>query len=72
MKTYCEHCNQRTESIFNDFMVEFCYTCKRIKRSNHRQLQTFKCIHCGIITDESYIGQTVCNSCASISEEQES
>lgn len=63
MKTYCKECEEKTSSIFNDFMVEFCYLCKG-RKSSHSVPVAYKCCECGVMNDEGYIGQIMCEVCA--------
>lgn len=59
---YCSKCKKVTESVYNDWMVEFCAVCHS-RRPYMWTPQPFQCIHCGYMLDQTYPGQTVCKSC---------
>ena len=59
---YCAHCGKRTENVYNDFMVTFCAECNRIK-PHQSVVLPFKCLMCGSMQDERYIGQQICDKC---------
>ena len=65
MMRYCSKCQTKTETIYNEFMVAFCYECKHMRgrRSDYSQSQPFTCIHCGRSMDTDYAGQSVCSDC---------
>lgn len=63
---FCQHCQRKTRSVFNDFMVEFCEECKIVRGERKKYtgvLMSFECAACGRMMDESYVGQTVCSQC---------
>lgn len=63
---YCSKCQEKTITVFNDFMVPFCWQCKTVRRSasyHTGRKQPFKCNDCGRMMDEDYVGQTVCSDC---------
>lgn len=61
---YCTTCEKRTDSVYNDFMVEFCADCHTLRDYPlSGELRAFQCIHCGRMLDEVYVGQSVCLDC---------
>jgi hypothetical protein len=65
---FCKKCQKQTHTVFNDFMVSFCYECHTLRgdESDYSgQKQPFKCGFCGRMMDESYVGQSICSDCES-------
>ena len=63
MSEFCPKCGKQTPSVFNDFMVSFCAVC-HTRRNHQPSLKApFKCVECGAMSDERFIGQTVCEEC---------
>jgi hypothetical protein len=64
---YCPKCEKKTGTIFNDFMVMFCLECKTMRgdKSHYtREKQPFKCLHCGRLLEENFVGQKICSDCS--------
>lgn len=64
MSDYCSHCETKTGTEFNLFMVGFCAECNRIKSRPGWSPVAYECHICGRHDDESYPGQRVCERCA--------
>lgn len=67
MSDYCKKCEKRTTTVYNAFMVAFCAECHTMRgdKSDYTgQKQPFKCIWCGRLLDEDYVGQVTCRDCS--------
>ena len=62
MDMYCNKCKRETKTLFNDFMVAFCLTCKSVKHTGNADTM-FTCRYCGNVYDKSSPSQSMCVLC---------